>query len=88
MFFLLLFVFVIIVIFLIICFDAISAVKRLCLCRSWNPGMRFGGRLKTGPKANCDSWKRKFPWAGLLRLSIELCCFKFGVDPELGLGNG
>ena len=36
-------------------------------CRSWNPGMRFGGSLKTGPKANCDSWKRKFPWADLQR---------------------
>ena len=29
--------------------------------------MRFGGSLKTGPKANCDSWKRKFPWADLQR---------------------
>ena len=23
--------------------------------------------MKTGPKANCDSWKRKFPWADLQR---------------------
>ena len=46
MFFLLLFVFVIIVIFLIICFDAIAAVKRLLflqILESWDP---FWGKLE------------------------------------------
>ena len=52
--------------------------------RSWSPGMRYGRSLKTGPKADCESWTIRFPWIPFLRMVIELFAFKFGVDPEVG----
>ena len=47
--------------------------------------MRFGGSLKTGPKADCDSWIVQFPWIPFLRMCVEVFSFKYGVDPEVGL---
>ena len=53
--------------------------------RCWNPGMQYAYSLKSGPKANCPSWIKKYPWIPFLRLIIEVFSFKFGVDPENGL---
>ena len=47
--------------------------------------MRYGHSLKTGPKADCDSWITRFPWIPFLRMVVEVFAFKHGVDPEVGL---
>ena len=71
--------------------SCISVAQPVCshlyyyVLRCWNPGMQYAHSLKSGPKANCPSWIKKFPWIPFLRLIIELFSFKFGVDPEIGL---
>ena len=60
-------------------------INMIVICRRWNPGMRYGRSLKTGPKADCDSWIMRFPWIPFLRMAVEVFAFKHGVDPEVGL---